>query len=446
MAILESAHGSHSLPISPQRAGFSYMETEPSLHSPLNIKSVAKKAKSSNVQASFTLFKVFVGSGILALPASFAKVGFIPAFIGTLIVAILTYYCMVLLIRVMDSLDTDGSMSLQKLADKILGRWAKISVEISLILMQVGAAVAVLIFAKKFLSHVTCGVNVELICNNNYLFALFAALIIVPLSFINNMHYFYYPSILATFFICVNVLTQIFYNFTFIAKQEELEGGLWSRILDTDLTQLPAFFGVAVYAFEGIGVIFSVRSAMQQPESFPQVIKLQMAIIGLLYVIFSATSVLAFGRNIEKIILFSQPATDGFYMSIQSLYVLSALLSYPLALFPALNVIEKSSFFNHRLFDEHGERINPVYTYSMRAILTAFMLLVAITTKSFNDFVSLLGSGVFVYCGFLLPVIIYHTHFRGQISGLGWIANIFTFVVSGVLGAIGIFVSIKELA
>ena len=34
--------------------------------------------KSSNTQASFTLFKVFVGCGILTLPSSFAKVGIVP--------------------------------------------------------------------------------------------------------------------------------------------------------------------------------------------------------------------------------------------------------------------------------------------------------------------------------------------------------------------------------
>jgi len=398
--------------------------------------------RSTNIQASFTLFKVFVGSGILALPLTFARVGFGLAIVGMITSASLAYYCMSLALQVVNDTKNRGTLSLQALVGKIAGLAAKRSVEVSLIIMQLGVGVAILIFASQFLDYVLCGLEMEQYCGNKIFIGGFVALFVIPLSFITNMHYFYYPSLMATFFIFANVVMQLYYNFD---KMRSVDPDiLYARMKEFHIEELPKFFGVATYAYEGIGVIFSVRSSMQNPSNFKNVLRIQMLIITFLYSFFPGTSELAFGEETQEIILFNLPISNRICLFIQSLYVLAQLFGFPVQLVPVFGILENSGIKKY-LFDKEGKPKNLFLRFGLRVVLILFMLFIALMTKSLNDFLNLLGSCVFVYLGYLVPIAVYHMHFRKRASKLYTVFNIFAFPVSLVLGGIGVVLSLKQM-
>lgn len=334
-------------------------------------------------------------------------------------------------------------MNLQKLTEKILGKGGRISVEISLVIMQVGICIAILIFATKFLNYVVCGLEMNDYCNNDYFLAIFTAMIVIPLSFISNMHYFYYPSLLATFFIFANIVMQLFFNYQQIETLTSDE--IFNRMKVFNFSELPKFFGVATYAFEGIGCIFSVRSSMKKPSNFLSILKTQMTLVTILYAIFPGSSELAYGQDTKEIILFNIPITYRICLGVQGLYVLAQLFGFPVQLHPVVNILESSKTFKNILFDKNGNNKNMLLRFGIRVILIIFMLTIAITTKSFNNFLNLLGSGVFVYLGYLLPIISYHFYFKSRVSKIFTVFNCIAFPISLVLGVIGVTISIQTI-
>ena len=119
-------------------------------------KAGVKLAQSSNLQASFTLFKGFLGTGVLALPYSFKTAGLGLSIFVILFVAFLTTWCFFLLVDVVNDKIGTGKISLQKLTMDVLGNKGKQAVQASILIMQLGCCVGILIFTKNFLNHILC--------------------------------------------------------------------------------------------------------------------------------------------------------------------------------------------------------------------------------------------------------------------------------------------------
>jgi len=77
--------------------------------------------------------------------------------------------------------------------------------------------------------------------------------------------------------------------------------------------------------------------------------------------------------------------------------------------------------------------------------LLGIMLCIALEARSFNLFINLMGSGVFTYLGYLLPIIIYQAYFRGRVPRKNLAINIIGFVIGSILGVLGIIVSVRNI-
>lgn len=96
---------------------------------------------------------------------------------------------------------------------------------------------------------------------------------------------------------------------------------------------LPLFFGIAVFTFEGIGLVIPVRHAMQEPEKFPGVLRRTMVALGALYVTFGMLSYLAFGDDTHDIITLNLP-NNPLVAMVRLLYSTGLLFTFPIMLFP----------------------------------------------------------------------------------------------------------------
>lgn len=420
--------------------------TSPTLTpAPEDFKGGVKLVQSSNLQASFTLFKTFLGTGVLALPFAFKTAGLGLAIIVIIAVSLLTSRCFFLLLDVANDKYGMNRISLQKLSQEILGDKGKYAVQASMMIMQLGCCIGIIIFTRNFLDHVLCEFGASTLCNNTVFSIFFCLLLTVPLSMINNMHYFYIPSLAANFFILIGLLSQTYYNTQVIQDNPELKSTVGSHLKEFNWTQLPLFFGIATYAFEGVGVIFSIRSAMEKPQDFPRILKHEMILLTFIYLLFPTLCYIAFGSKVPDIIFFTLPTDDPFYLLIQVLYAISALFSYPVQLFPALRIMENSKFFRFKLFDEKGKAKNKKLRYGLRLVVIGLVFVVAYSANSFHLFLNLLGSCVFTFIGFILPVWVYNVQFKGRIKTATRFSNLLILAASIFFGFTGFCMSLQEM-
>ncbi len=404
-----------------------------------------KIQQSTNVQASFTLFKSFLGTGVLALPYAYKTAGLGLSLIVLLIVSAMTSRCFFLLLDVAAERIGVGKISLQKLTQDVLGAKGKYAVQTSVMIMQLGCCIGILIFTRDFLNHVLCEFGVDSLCNNTMFNVLFCLVLTIPLTLINNMHYFYIPSLAANFFILAGLASQMFYNAQVLQERPELKSTLGTHLKEFNWIDLPLFFGIATYAFEGVGIIFSIRSSMEKPQDFKFLLKNQMVILTIIYVIFPTFCYIALADRLTDIIFFTLPTDDPFYLLIQILYAISALLSFPVQFFPAIRIMENSKIMRYRLFNERGKCKNKALRYGMRMSVIALVFLVASTATSFHLFLNLLGSCVFTFIGFILPIKIYHVQFKGRIPLKRRIVNYLILAVVVFFGTTGFIMSIMEM-
>jgi len=388
---------------------------------------------SSNLQASFTLLKSFIGTGVLALPYAFKTAGVGLSIVMTAIIGAMLTYCFLLLLETTTETVGKKKVSFPKLAGKVLGVKGKYLVQALVMVEQLGCCVGILIFTKDFLNHILCSFHVEPLCGNTAFNIIFSLSMVVPLSLINNMHYFYIPSLAANVFIMIGLLSQMFFNVESASENPQVKSEFANTLFSAHFTKIPLFFGVALFSFEGVGLTFSIRDSMEKPQDLPKILKSQMMVITSIYIIFSAVSCIALGDKLEDIVFFSLPTNQPIYLLIQILYAVSALFTYPIQLFPALRIVEHSEYLGDRLFTDKGKCKNKPLRYAIRFGVIAVVFLVAYIASSFHLFLDLLGSCVFTSLGFGLPILLYMIKFKGKMTLKTKLINY------GIAGFIGFF-------
>jgi solute carrier family 36 (proton-coupled amino acid transporter) len=70
---------------------------------------------------------------------------------------------------------------------------------------------------------------------------------------------------------------------------------------------LPLFFGVAVFDFEGNGVIINLHASMQEPEKFNQVLVTTLTIYVTALCTFCSIAYWSYGPNLEDMVTLNLP-------------------------------------------------------------------------------------------------------------------------------------------
>ena len=89
---------------------------------------------------------------------------------------------------------------------------------------------------------------------------------------------------------------------TFVEEPE-----LHSNITYLKVNHLPLFFGVAVFNFEGNGVIINLHASMEDPSKFRNIMRNTLIAIITILVSFSCFSYEAFGPRIQDMVTMNLP-------------------------------------------------------------------------------------------------------------------------------------------
>ena len=96
-----------------------------------------------------------------------------------------------------------------------------------------------------------------------------------------------------------------------------------------DLSSIPLFFGIAVFDFEGNGVVINLHSSMKEPEKFDMILNRAITFVITLIVIFSSVCYWSYGGDIEDMVTLNLPH-DNLTSMIQIFYCFGLMGSLPI--------------------------------------------------------------------------------------------------------------------
>lgn len=141
---------------------------------------------------------------------------------------------------------------------------------------------------------------------------------------------------------------------------------------------------------------------MKNPKKFPNVLTKAIITITALFITIGALSYMAFGENVQTIILLNLPSNDPMVSSIQTLYSLAICLSIPLQLFPAIRIMENG------LFTTKSGKNNTVVKWQ-KNVFRVFVVFVCAaigiigSRDKLDKFVSLVGALFCIPLCFIFP-------------------------------------------
>lgn len=393
------------------------------------------KLLSSQPKTFANVFIAVVGAGVLGLPYSFKRTGWVVSLLMLFSVAALTHHCMMLLVRTRRRLESVmGFTNIASFGDLgfiVCGSVGRFAVDLMLVLSQAGFCVGYLIFiantlANLFNSPTPTNLHPRILGltpKTLYIWGCF------PFQLgLNSISTLTHMAPLSIFADIVDVgamgVVMIEDVFIFFKNRPSVEA----------VGSLSMFFyglGVAVYAFEGVGMVLPIESETQEREKFGKVLALAMASISLMYGGFGALGYFAFGEDTKDIIT-ANLGTGLVSFLVQLGLCVNLFFTFPLMMNPVYEVVER------RLY-------NGRYCLWLRWLLVLTVILVALLVPNFTDFLSLVGSSVCCGLGFVLPALFHLMVFKEEMGWGGVSLDVGIVVVGVVLGVSGTWYSLVEI-
>ena len=104
----------------------------------------------------------------------------------------------------------------------------------------------------------------------------------------------------------------------------------------------PFFLGVAIYCYEGAGMIIALETSVpkEHRKEFPGIFKSAIFVITMLYMFFGASGYISYGSETEKIITLNMPS-GPFPAIVKGCLCFSLFFTYPVMMFPVSALFDK---------------------------------------------------------------------------------------------------------
>ncbi|XP_009762945.1 amino acid transporter AVT3C-like [Nicotiana tabacum] len=384
---------------------------------------IGKTQKLSSPLKTFAnSFMSLVGAGVLGLPYTFKITGWIMGSLLIISVAILTYYCMMLLVysrrKLESQFEAPKISSFGDLGFAVCGPIGRFAVDSMIVLSQACFSVGYMIFIANTLAYLfnysvpnakIMGFSPKAV----YIWSCFPFQL--GLNSIPTLTLLAPLSIFAEI-VDLGALGVVMVEDVMIYLQNmpnlEMFGGFTVFLYGV---------GVAVYAFEGMAMILPLESEIRDKEKFGKILGLSVAFVALVYGTFGALGYFAFGEETKDII--TTNLGQGLLSSLVQLGLcIDLFFAFPLMMNPVYEVME-------RRFCEGR------YCLWLRWLVVLAVSFVALVVPNFADFMSLVGSSVCVVLGFVLPSLLHLIAFKNE---LGWCSLTLdaAFIVMGTVFAV----------
>eukprot|EP00357_Protocruzia_adherens_P011689 CAMPEP_0115023116 /NCGR_PEP_ID=MMETSP0216-20121206/32135_1 /TAXON_ID=223996 /ORGANISM="Protocruzia adherens, Strain Boccale" /LENGTH=458 /DNA_ID=CAMNT_0002396291 /DNA_START=49 /DNA_END=1425 /DNA_ORIENTATION=- len=392
-----------------------------------------KRKKASTTRTYFTLFKSFVGIGILALPNAFKQAGIIGGTIGMLVVAAASLYCMELLVRLTDKIGHDKVSTYSDVGRLIYRRYGKWTVDFCILFSQMGFSTSYLIYIGQQTDQVICTETDGRYCGHPEVYIFVTLFVLIPLSLLRSMKHLAIPALIANVAILLGISAIIIFDFIEIQTEAP-------EVINFKFATLPLFFGIAVFTFEGIGVILNIKDSMEKPEKFQGMLRKTIVVLSCLFIFFAGFSYRAWGEDTKDMITLNLPPGEVVSF-IQLFYCVGLTFTYPVMMFPAVDIIESSRGFKNLPSWKVYPRLKNVITRFSLVLLT---VAVALGVPNFGLFLNFIGAFACTILAFILPPVFCLKYLDNlSLTEVKIMKGVIIFGV--VAGMVSVIVTLKEM-
>ncbi|CAD5120431.1 DgyrCDS9000 [Dimorphilus gyrociliatus] len=397
-ALLGNAHYS---PRSVEETGDETISNETGLDSAeTELYSLQSKPRTTTTgtQSLMHLLKGNIGTGILAMPAALSYSGIWVGFVLIPILGLVATHCMHLLInaarklkdpdgenlgysRVVEEAFRQGPVKFQRFARAI-----KLIVDTFLCITQFGFCIVYILFISRTLEIVVKAYHPDISINIR-VYEILVTLVLIPYTFIGglrNLSYFSTIANVSTMAGLIGVLVYSTYDLPDVSDYPAFES--WST--------LPLFFGLAIYAFEGIGLVMPIENKMKYKHRFNAwngVLNTGMFIVTALYTAVGFFGFLKVGKKVKGSITLNLPSNQWQYNCIQILIALAIFLSYGLQFLVPINIIWP--YFRKKLEKRNYSRLKLRWCrYLFKTIVVLSTFVAAAVLPQLNLLISLIGA------------------------------------------------------
>jgi len=191
----------------------------------------------------------------------------------------------------------------------------------------------------------------------------------------------------------------------------------------------PYYFAVAIYCFEGAGMILSLEQSLASDlrSKFRDYFVTTIVAITTLYITFGAAGYLSYGPETKDIITLNLPNDGGFNFAIlvKVCLCISLFFTYPIMLFPVFSILEKKMSVSSSTVLSKFVRLTIV-------LLTGFIVL---KVPNFGQLMALVGASCCTLLAFIMPALCHLVLFRKEADKSSKMLD-YTLVVLGVTGAV----------
>ncbi|XP_053574661.1 proton-coupled amino acid transporter 1 [Bombina bombina] len=409
-------------------------------------------------QTLIHLFKGNIGTGLLGLPLAVKHAGIVLGPISLVIMGIIAVHCMDLLVKcahhfcqrdqrpfvdygdaVMYGMESTSNQWLQRHSI-----WGRRLVGFFLILTQLGFCCVYFVFLADNVKQVVeasnattndCSSNKTIILTNSmdsrlYILSFLPFLILIV--FIRNLRYLSFFSLFAN----VAMLGSVILIYQYIGR--DIPDPTHLAYAST-WRSYPLFFGTAIFAFEGIGVVLPLENKMKIPRQFPVVLYVGMGIVTALYISMGTLGYLRFGSSIQASITLNLP-NCWLYQSVKLLYSFGIFITFALQFYVAAEIIVPTATM--RVPDRWVLAVD----FTTRASLVCVTCVLAILIPRLDLVISLVGSISSSALALIIPPVLEILTFYSEGLSRWVIAKDILISIVGFLGfLLGTYVTLWEL-
>lgn len=359
----------------------------------------------TNFETLIHLLKGSLGTGILAMPLAFRNAGLIFGLIATFVIGFICTYCIHVLVRCSHILSRRmkvPSLSFADIAENafLTGKpsmrkysgFARGIVDLFLCIDLLGCCCVYVVFVARNLKQVADYYDYKYDISS-WIFLLLIPLIL--LNLIRNLKFLAPFSMLANGLTVAAMCITFYYIFIDLPSMEKRSSiAEWHR--------LPLFFGTAIFALEGIGVVMPLENNMKTPKSFlgcPGVLNSGMFVVVCLYTGFGFFGYLRYGDGVEGSVTLNLPEQDILAQLVKVMIAVAIFITYSLQFYVPMEIIWKS--VKHRFTSKQT-----LYEILLRILIVICTVIIAALVPDLGPFISLIGAVCLSMLGLIFPSII----------------------------------------
>lgn len=410
-------------------------------------------------QTLIHLLKGNIGTGLLGLPLAVKNAGLVVGPVSLLVMGIIAVHCMRLLVKCSHHLSTKMSRPSLSYGEAVQfgienvsmlrrhSHWGKKVVEVFLIITQLGFCCVYFVFLSENVKQVVEAANATSFnCEQNFtnqtndpvqsfdkrLYMLCFLPFIILLVFTPNLKYLAPLSLIANLVMSASLVLIYFYSLTHITSPIDLPKV--GRAKD-----YPLFFGTAIFAFEGIGVVLPLENKMQRPQRFTLVLYVGMAIVTFLYISLGTIGYLCFGENIGGSITLNLP-NCWTYQLVKLLYCFGIFITFALQFYVPAEILIPP------VVSRVAERWERPVDLLMRTGLVIVTCALAVLIPELDLVISLVGSVSSSFLALIFPPLLQIAVFHSEgLSPLVVLKNLLISVVGFVGFLAGTYIAIEQI-